>query len=252
MARTSQRQPWYVRLWQLFLRDRLGLFALVMVVSGFVCLLIPIGSVQGIGEIIFGAGLTVTISLWSNRQQAAKDTNLRRKTEFYGPLQAEMQTLRERLEEAQRGIKPYLQQIMIAGQNSTQQLKAAPQLYLWSEFKKDYRDRLEFSEASRQMFDRILQLAQDYNAAVDRALETSEAAFIPCIKAAIAEVEQHNDFQQWCEAHPEIFKVEVFKASSSSTLPNDWFALIEYARRGIVPVGTPRPPILKRRGQFGA
>ncbi len=121
MAQTSQRQPWYSRLWQIFLRDRLGIFALAMVMGGFVCLLIPVGPVQGIGGIIFGTGLTVTISLWSNRQQAAKDTNLRRKTEFYGPLQAEMQTLRERLEETQKGIQPYLQQIVLPGQPSIQQ-----------------------------------------------------------------------------------------------------------------------------------
>jgi hypothetical protein len=72
MTRLSQRQPWYSRLWQIFLRDRLGIFALMMVVSGFVCLLLPVGAVQGIGGILFGTGLTVTITLWSNRQQAGR------------------------------------------------------------------------------------------------------------------------------------------------------------------------------------
>lgn len=89
MDRTSQRQSWYSRLWQIFLRDRLGIFALAIVVSGFVCLLLPVGTLQGIGSILFGTSLTVTITLWSNRQQAAKDTNLRRKTESYGSLQVE-------------------------------------------------------------------------------------------------------------------------------------------------------------------
>src|SRR5437762_12373068 len=141
MARTSQQQSKLLLLLQIFLRDRLGVLALAMVVSGFVCLLIPVGTVQGVGGIIFGTGLTVSISLWSNRQQAAKDTHLRRKTDFYGPLQAEMQNLRERLEETQNGAKPYLQQIVLPGQTPIQQFEAAPRLSLWSEFKADYRNR---------------------------------------------------------------------------------------------------------------
>ncbi len=225
MTRTSQQQSWRSRLWQIFLRDRLGVLALAMVVGGFVCLLIPVGTIQGIGGIIFGTGLTVSISLWSNRQQAAKDTNLRRKTDFYGPLQAEMQALRERLEETQNGAKPYLQQIALPGQTPIQQFEAPPQLRLWSEFKADYRNRLEFSESSRQLFDQMLQLARNYNAAVEQALKTSEAAFAPYIKTAITQVEHSNDFQQWDKDHPGAFTL-----NTSSPLPNDWFIRIQNAR----------------------
>ena len=224
MTRTSQQQSRRSQLWQIFLRDRLGVLALAMVVCGFACLLIPVGTVQGIGGIIFGTGLTVSISLWSNRQQAAKDTHLRRKTDFYGPLQAELQNLRERLEETQNGAKPYLQQVLLPGQIPIQQFEVPPQLSLWSEFKADYRNRLEFSESSRHMFDQTLQLALDYNTAIERALETSEAAFVPCIKAAITRVAQSKDFQQWDKDHPGVFTV-----NSSSSLPNDWFIRIRDA-----------------------
>ncbi len=224
MARTSQQQPWHSRLRQIFLRDRLGILALAMVVGGFVCLLIPAGAVQGIGGIIFGTGLTVSISLWNNRQQAAKDSHLRRKTDFYGPLQAEMQTLRERLEETQNGAKPYLQQIALSGQTPIQQFEAAPQLRLWSEFKSDYRNRVEFWESSRQMFDQLLQLAQDYNTAVEQALKASETAFAPCIKVAITKVAQSEDFRQWSKDHE-----GVFSANSSSPEPHDWFFYIRNA-----------------------
>ncbi len=74
------------------------------------------------------------------------------------------------------------------------------------------------------MFDQILQLALDYNTAIERALEASETAFVPCIKAAITSVVQRKDYQQWDKDHPGIFTV-----NSSSALPNDWFIRVRDA-----------------------
>src|SRR5260370_28753520 len=74
--------------WSLLTRDRLGMAALALVVIGIIFLLIPGGGLQGVGGIIFGTGLSVFLATLTNRQQLAKEANLRRKTEIYGPLHA--------------------------------------------------------------------------------------------------------------------------------------------------------------------
>lgn len=217
------------RLWSLLTRDRLGIFALALFVLGLILLLIPGGTFQGVGGIVFGTGLTVLISTWTNRQQLAKDANLRRKTEVYGPLHAELQTLRERLEEARTHTKPYLQQIGVAGVTPIRQLETPPQLYWWSEFRADYRS-LDFSESTRQMLNQVLQLAQDYNTAVDHALEATEAILAPCIKKAIDHTAQQPDFLAWRDSH-------LNGVPNSPASPQDWFVRIQNA------LTTPQPPL---------
>jgi hypothetical protein len=190
-----------------------------------------------VGGIVFGTGLTVLISLWSNRQQLAKDANLRRKTEVYGPLHAELQTLRERLEETRAGSQSYLQWIDVKGMEPDRVprvLNEEPlRLYCWPEFKGDFRN-LDFSEPTRQLLNKTQQLATDYNITVEQALVASEAAFAPCIKTAITRVSQSKEFQQWSKNQPYVFLLRTH--SVSSPLPNDWFIRILDA------VATPASP----------
>src|SRR5260370_12387009 len=110
-------------------RDRLGMAALALVVIGIIFLLIPGGGLQGVGGIIFGTGLSVFLATLTNRQQLAKEANLRRKTEIYGPLHAELQNLRERLNETRAGTKPYLHQIAVPGVTPLRQFQTSPQLH---------------------------------------------------------------------------------------------------------------------------
>src|SRR5207245_7624148 len=63
--------------WQFLIRDRLGIFALILFVLGLIWLIVPDSTLKGIGGILFGTGLTVVISRWNNREQAAKEANLR-------------------------------------------------------------------------------------------------------------------------------------------------------------------------------
>src|SRR5436190_722435 len=77
-----------------------GIFALILFILGLVGLIVLVDTLRGIGGILFGTGLTVLISTWNNREQSAKEANLRRKTEIYGPLHAELQNLRDRLLES--------------------------------------------------------------------------------------------------------------------------------------------------------
>jgi hypothetical protein len=206
------------RQWSSLTRDRLGIFALALFVLGLILLLLPIGAFQGVGGIVFGTGLTVLVSTWSNRQQLAKDANLRRKVEVYGPLHIELQTLRERLEKGRAGSQPYLQWVDVKGMQPDYVPpllnEKSPQLYCWQEFKADFRN-LDFSEHARRQLDMIQQLAMDYNFAVEQALVASETAFAPCIQAAITRVTQSKEFQEWNRRR---------NLSLSNRLPRDnWF-----------------------------
>jgi len=219
-------QPW------LFLtRDRLGVAALALSLSGLVCLLLPVGAtVNGIGGILFGTGLTVGLSTWSNRQQAAKDANLRRQTEVYGPLHAELQNLRERLEEARAGSRSYLQWIDVSGQDPpphsypSTSSEEPPPLHCWPEFKTDNRGSLDFSERIRQLLNKMLQLAMEYNDAVESAREAAIAVFAPSIKSAIMRVAHSANFQQW---QKERSNQQTLPVGSRPPSPHEWFVRIE-------------------------
>src|SRR5713101_1655065 len=198
--------------WPFLIRDRLGIFALILFILGLVFLVIPVDTLRGVGGILFGTGLTVVISTWNNREQSAKDANLRRKTDIYGPLHAELQNLRDRLLESSaddlkriefrdylRGIvKPCLQHIDVPEQTTTQFLEEIPRLHCWPEYKTDYRS-LDFSESSRQILNQVYQFAMIYNTAVDAALGVFELILAPHIKEAIARVQQSGEYGQWLE-----------------------------------------------------
>ncbi|HEV2579289.1 MAG TPA: hypothetical protein VGT44_00435 [Ktedonobacteraceae bacterium] len=200
----------------MILKDRLGLFALALVAVGIAFFLAPGGQLQGVGGIVFGTGLTVFLGRLTNRQQLAKEANLRRKTEVYEPLYIELQTLRKRLEEARAGTKPYLQQIDVPGQASLPQLEEPPRLHRWSEFKADSR-YLEFSEAIRRMLDQTLELAKEYNASVEAALKDFEAILATYIETAINSTVHHPDFQRWRRSSPDV---------RSLSPDNAWFTQI--------------------------
>ncbi len=109
-----------VQHWSWLPRDRVIVYALALTVLGLILIVLGLifsraSALQGVGGIVFGTGLTVLLSQLTNRQQMAKDANLRRKTNLYEPLHAELQTLRERLEATRTGAKPYLQWIDIPG-----------------------------------------------------------------------------------------------------------------------------------------
>jgi len=183
-------------------------------------------ALQGVGGIVFGTGLTVLLSQLTNRQQLAKDANLRRKTNLYEPLHAELQTLRERLEATRTGAKPYLQWIDMPGMKFPVHLSAEepPQLQCWSEFKADSRSSLDFSERMRLLLNQVLQLASDYNRAVNDALTASETILAPAIDTAITRTATSEAFHQWDRDHP-----SGLASGSSSWSSHDWFVRIQLA-----------------------
>lgn len=225
--------------WSWLTRDRLGMFALAFVLAlvmvGLFFLFLP-GGLQGVGGIVFGTGLTVLISMWTNRYQLAKEANLRRKTEVYGPLHAELQTLRERLEEAQAGSQPYLQWIDVKGKQPPRALQLLNEepllLHCWPEFRADYRS-LDFSDSTRQLLNKMLQLAIDYNTAVEQAREASKTILAPSIKTAITCVANSVDFHQWQQERKD---KNAASFGSQPSVPHDWFVRIDLA------LSTPSPP----------
>lgn len=211
------------------IRDRLAIAALALFLVGFIFLVLPIAApVNGIGGILFGTGLSVGLSTWSSRQQAAKDANLRRKKEVYTPLYAELQNFHELLNQVRRGAKPCPQWINVSGQTtSIPQLlnneELSVQLIQWSKFRNDSRI-LDFTEPVRRSLDHLVLLAQEYDHAVERVLKTSESVFASFIKAAASHISQSEDYQQWSIDH-----ANVTISSYSSSSPNDWYVRIRDA-----------------------
>lgn len=201
--------------WQFLIHDRLGIFALILFVLGLIWLIVPDSTLKGIGGILFGTGLTVVISRWNNREQAAKEANLRRKIEIYGPLHAELQNLRDCLLESSTDdllrfnfrdhlsgiIKPCLQHIDVPEQTVPHMLEELPRLYCWPEYKTDYRS-LDFSESGRQMLNQVHQFAMTYNNAVVAALDIFELILAPYIKEAISRIQKSEEYEQWLKKHP--------------------------------------------------
>jgi hypothetical protein len=248
-----------MRHWPWLLHDNVVVGALVLFALGLILIVLglifsSVSALQGVGGIIFGTGLTVFLSQLANRQQLAKDANLRRKTTLYDPPHAELQTLRERLEATRTGVKPYLQWITIPGMIFPLQRPAEelPQLRCWSEFKADSRSSLDFSERMRLLLDQVLQLASDYNRALIDALTASETIFAPVIDTAITRTANSEAYHQWDRDHP-----SGLVSDSPSWSPRDWFVRIQLAVKtppaGIVwatiwlssgPMGHSRPPTL--------
>ena len=217
--------------WPWLLRDNVVVGALVLIVLGLIFIMLglifsSVSALQGVGGIVFGTGLTVFLSQLANRQQLAKEANLRRKTNLYEPLHAELQTLRERLEATRTGAKPYLQWIDIPGMHFPVQQPAEepPQFKLWSEFKADSRSSLDFSDRTRLLLDQVLQLASDYNKAVNDALRASEAILAPAIDSAITIIATSEAYHQWDRDH-----LGGLTSGSASWLPQDWFVRIQLA-----------------------
>ena len=213
------------------LRDPVIVSALALIILGLMLIILglsfsSVSALQGVGGIVFGTGLTVLLSQLTNRQQMAKDANLWRKTNLYEPLHAELQTLRERLEAARTGAKPYLQWIDIPGMKFPVQQSAEepPQFQCWSEFKADSRSSLNFPERTRLLLNQVLQLASNYNRAMNDALTASKTIFATAIDTAITRTATSEAYHQWDRNHP-----SGLTSGSASWLPQDWFVRIQMA-----------------------
>src|SRR5258708_32266391 len=151
------------------------------------------GWLQVAGGALFAGDIGLISSLWTGRaavhQQFAKEANIQRKTEVYGPLHAELKQLRERLEDASTGEQPYPRWIDGAGDEPASSRYVhnymGPTFRQWPAFKDDYRID-NFTESARNVLDEAQDRAAIYNGAVAATEKPSLELLTPYIATAFA------------------------------------------------------------------
>jgi hypothetical protein len=162
------------------------------------------GWLQVTGGALFAGSIGLISSLWTGRaavhQQFAKDANVQRKIEVYGPLHAELKKLREWLEDASKGKQPYPKWIDGAGDEPAFSKYGhnylVPTFRLWPEFKGDYRID-NFTESARKILDEAQHRAATYNVAVAATEKPSQDLLTPHIASAFESIRKTPDFQEW-------------------------------------------------------
>lgn len=180
---------------------------------------------QVVGGIAFGAGLTVLSSTISSRitvrEQYAKEANLKRKDDYYGPLHADLKALRERLEIARSGESSYPLWITGTGQKEPtgrHMIDDALTLAKWVEFRTDYRTD-NFTLNACRVLDGVIEQATTYNAVIDAARAPTIGILEPVIAKAVELVARSTEFREWQQR-----RAEQIKASRND--PDDeakWF-----------------------------
>lgn len=183
-----------------------------------------------IGGAALGSGLAVIVGTLTGReavhQQYAKEANLRRKTDSYGPLHEEFKALRETLDQARADDAPYPRQIATAAPVTEMPLfglpeRDGPTLRTWSAFEGNYHAD-DFSTVARATFDRTQEAARDYNAAMDSAVQATVDALGPRIETAINEVVVSPEYRR---AHDEIVKQQAQPQATGVFSPDrSWVA----------------------------
>lgn len=184
--------------------DPLMILGSVMIIAGIVLLTISIGWVQIAGGALLAAGLALVSSVGTGKeaihQQFAKEANIQRKAEIYGPLHAELKKLRERLEEANTGKGSYPKWINGAGNEPSHGMYVSsdpvPTFQLWPELKSDYRID-NFTQSARNILEETQRLAAIYNTDIAATQQPSVEIFTPPIASAFEAIKKSPAFEEW-------------------------------------------------------
>ncbi len=224
-------------LYQWSRRTSLAVVATILLIAGGILFVVGArahdDTWKTVGGIVLGSGLTVIVGALTGReavhQQYAKEANLRRKTDSYGPLHEETKALRESLDAAQAGRVPYPRRIAVDPTATLPSMdimgtldRGGPCLRTWSAFKGNYHAD-DFSPVARAIFDRTQESARRYNAAVDAAVNATVAALKPHIEAAIEEIVASSAYQH---AREELVRHRAAPLSAGVFYPPDrsWVA----------------------------
>lgn len=221
--------------------DVVLVFASALLVFGLVVLalayLLPpwknVGWPQVAGASLFATGLSVLISTLTGRQaiheQYAKEANLQRKREIYGPLHSELKALRIRLDGAHEGTSPYPETLQMAGKIVGLPMMQGhyPRLVLqwWPAFKQDFRID-NFSEETQKQFDDLYHLVNTCLQAVEATRAPTCAVLERHVTSAIEALVSSDAYQTWHSHH--IDEQEEFRLSSDRDDPVRWYGFIAF------------------------
>lgn len=157
-----------------------------------------------LGAATLGAGLTMLITDLTSRraiyEQHAKDANLRRRDEVYGPLHAELLATLKVFEQAMRKAAPYPRFVVISPAE-THPLNAFPipdypSLAYWTTYQSDYR-RNDFTPNAQHTLNALVAAAMDYDEAIKAASQPTTMIFARYIDIAKQQTESSADFDTW-------------------------------------------------------
>ena len=183
-----------------------------------------------VGGLLLGGGITVVISDLTGRraikEQYAKDANLRRRDTVYGPLEAELNFLRQRLEAAANGQEPYPQVVL-----SSDSLNDSPIfpnhdptrviLTHWPAFRQNFR-RNDFSPPTQKLLDELLETAERYTQAVSLTKSPIVEALSSSVDAASKATMETEAFRAWKTVY-ESQERRSAPLGQFTTTENDWF-----------------------------
>jgi hypothetical protein len=184
--------------------DFLTLIAILILGISILLLAMTTGWLQVVGGALFAGDIGLISSLWTGRvavhQQFAKEANVLRKTEIYGPLHAELKQLRECLEDASLGKQPYPGYVDGAGDEPASSRYThnywGPTFRQWPAFKADYRID-NFTNPARNVLNEAQIRAAIYNVAVAATEKPSYELLTPYIASAFESINKTIDFQEW-------------------------------------------------------
>jgi len=212
--------------------DVLTICAILTLGVSVLLLALTTGWPQVAGGALFAGDIGLISSLWTGRaavhQQFAKEANIQRKTEIYGPLHAELKQLRECLEDASTGEQPYPRYIDGAGDEPASSRYThnymGPTFRQWPAFKGDYRID-NFTESARNVLDEVQDRAGIYNVAVAATEKPSRELLTPHIASAFESIRKTPDFQEWDQKYrttggPQYGWFQWFDSTSSFVTPD--------------------------------
>ncbi len=231
----SWRPRWWAKLKKSM--DPLLTLGIIGAIVGIGLLARPVGLLQVAGGALLGTALslisTSVASKQAVRQQFAKEANLVRKTEVYGPLHEEVKRLYDILDGVLAGTEPCPR--WIAGAEEEPEKAKYPHRYKpaafeqWPEFKTNYHID-DFTREARGILDEVLRLATAYNAAIALTHQPSIDLLTLHIAKAIQAETKKDDFQEWKKQ---------FKAGTRMMQPDDnYFQWIENVCTPVIPGST--------------
>ena len=218
----------------------LNVVAPLIVIAGFLIALFAFAIppfrgtqvLQFLGPALIGAGLAALLGMAAVRQQSARDANLTRKRDTYGPLYAELKAARTALSDAKEGEAPAPMWIDNGATEEPDEeesdvttylaLRAdIPTLKCWPTFRHDYRDT-DFTPGAQRLLDGVHELATNYNNGVEAARQAAIPILDRYIQAAISEEQRSAAYQQWKE-HQAAQEASPALAGHPVDTTYDWF-----------------------------